>query len=106
MSRLTFVEMVLSGNGINCTEEKVRAVVEVIELELASEVRSFLGLVNYCGRFIPDLATILEHLRCQTKKGAPFNFGSEQTESFQELKNRLSSTTTLVVILIKTHQLK
>ncbi len=58
MDHFTFVGMVLSGNGISCTEEKVRAVVEARESQTASEVRSFLGLVNYCGRFIPDLATV------------------------------------------------
>lgn len=95
MSRLTFVGIVLSGNGISCTDKEVRAVVEAREPESPSEVRSFLGLVNYCGRFIPDLATISEPLRCLTKKGVPFNFWTEQRESFQELKNRLSSSTTL-----------
>ena len=67
MDKLTFFGMVLSGNGLSCTEEKVKAVKEAREPRTVSETRSFLGLVNYCGRFIPDLATVSEPLRCLTK---------------------------------------
>ncbi|CAF1071977.1 unnamed protein product, partial [Brachionus calyciflorus] len=34
------------------------------------EVRSLLGLVNYCSRFIPDYATVVKPLRQLTKKSA------------------------------------
>ena len=67
MDKLTFFGMVLSGNGLSCTEEKVKAVKEAREPRTVSETRSFLGLVNYRGRFIPDLATVSEPLRCLTK---------------------------------------
>ena len=60
MDKLTFFGMVLSGNGISCTEEKVKTVKKARELRTVSETRSFLGLVNYCGRFIPDLETVSE----------------------------------------------
>ena len=95
MDKLTFVGMVLSGNGISCATEKVAAVTNAREPQNASETRSFLGLVNYCGRFIPDLATISEPLRRLTKAGTLFAFGNEQKEAFEELKRRLSSAETL-----------
>ena len=95
MDKLTFVGMVLSGNGISCATEKVAAVTNAREPQNASETRSFLGLVNYCGRFIPDLATISEPLRRLTKAGTLFAFGKEQKEAFEELKRRLSSAETL-----------
>ena len=95
MDKLTFFGMVLSGNGISCTEEKVKAVKEAREPRTVSETRSFLGLVNYCGRFIPDLATVSETLRRLTKSGTPFVFGGEQKKAFQELKERLACAETL-----------
>lgn len=60
------------------------------EPESASEVRSFLGLVNYSGRFVPDLATLLEPLRRLKKKGVEFQWGPEQAAAFQELRNELA----------------
>ena len=86
MDKLTFVGMVLSANGISCAADKVEAVTSAREPQRASETRSYLGLVNYCGRFIPDLATISEPLRRLTKAGTPFVFGEEQKEAFAEIE--------------------
>jgi hypothetical protein len=58
-------------------------------------VKSFLGLVNFDARFIPDPATIAELMRRLTKRGVPFVFGPEQQESFRELKSRLAQAETL-----------
>ena len=96
VEKLTFVGMVLSGNGISCAAEKVAAFTNAREPQNVSETHSFLGLVNYYGRLIPDLATISEPLRRLTKAGTPFVFGREQKEAFEELKRRLSSAETLV----------
>ena len=95
MSKLTFMGLVLSQQGIGPTEEKVKAVKEAREPQNVSEVKSFLGLVNFNARFIPDLATIAEPLRRLTKKGVPFVFGPEQRKSFRELKQRLTQAETL-----------
>ena len=54
MDKLPFVGMVLSANGISCAAGKVEAVTSAREPQNTSETRSFLGLANYCGRFIPD----------------------------------------------------
>ena len=78
MDELMFRGMVLSERGISCAEDKVKAVFEAREPSSASEVRSFLGLVNYCGRFIPDLATVSEPLRRLTKQETTFEFKVKQ----------------------------
>lgn len=93
--RITFMGHVLSEKGIGPMEEKVKAVSEAREPECASEVRSFLGLVNFCARFIPDLATTTDRLRKLTRKGVTFHWGHEQTQAFQQLKEKLSKAETL-----------
>lgn len=65
------------------------------EPENESEVKSFLVLVNFVARYIPDLSTSSEPLRQLVRKDAHFVFGSKQKEAFAELKNRLSSAETL-----------
>jgi len=62
MDKLTSIGTVFSENGISCMTEKVKAVSEARESQTVSETCSFLGLVNYCRRFIPYLATISEPL--------------------------------------------
>ena len=46
--------------------------------------------MNFCARFIPDLATVLEPLR----KLPHFSWGKEQEVAFSELKKRLANTQT------------
>ena len=94
MSHLTLGH-VLSARGIGPANGKVKAVVDAHEPTNAAEVRSFLGLVNFTARFIPDLATVSAPLRQLTKSGEPFVWGPEQQQSFDELKKRLSSAETL-----------
>ena len=95
MPKLTFMGLVLSRQGTGTAEEKVKAVNEACEHKSLSEVKSFLGLVNFNARFIPDLATVAEPLRRLTKKGEPFMFGPEQQAAFAELKQRLTQAETL-----------
>ena len=94
-SHLEFMGHVLSARGTGPADVKVKAVVDAREPTNAAEVRSFLGLVNFTARFIPDLATVSASLRQLTKSGEPFAWGPEQQQSFDELKKRLSSAETL-----------
>ena len=77
------------------SDVKVKAVADAPEPMNAAEVRSFLGLVNFTARFIPDLATVSAPLRQLTKNGEPVVWGPDQQQSFDELKKRLSSAETL-----------
>ena len=84
MMKLEFMGNVLSKDSIAPEESKIKGVASAREPKNASEVRSFLGLVNYCGQFIPDLAL----LRKLTKKSTMFTW-SESEKSFQILKQKL-----------------
>lgn len=53
------------------------------------EVRSFLGLVNFCASFIPNLATINEPLRKLTRKGIKFKWEKTQELSFKKVKEKI-----------------
>ena len=88
MSEIEFMRHLLFARGIGPTHEKVEVVTEARKPESVTEVRSFLGLVNFCARFIPDLATVSEPLRRLTRKDVPYQWGKEQDKAFNELKKR------------------
>lgn len=94
-NEIEFLGHKLTAKGIDPARSKVEAVVNAREPQNASEVRSFLGLVNYCARFIPNFATLTEPLRRLTKKNQPFIFGPEQKTSFKSLKEALGNAKTL-----------
>ena len=48
--------------------KKIEAIQAMTPPSNVSERRSYLGIVNYCGRFIKDLATVTAPLRQLTKK--------------------------------------
>ena len=56
-----------------------------------TEVRSFLGMVGFSARFIPNFATLAEPLRAISRQGVPFVWGKKQDASFEELKRQLAS---------------
>lgn len=59
------------------------------EPQSAEEVRSFLGLVTYVGKFIPNLATVTEELRILLKKDQPFIWEEAKRTAFRSLKEAL-----------------
>ncbi|MCG8032586.1 MAG: aspartyl protease family protein, partial [Candidatus Thiodiazotropha taylori] len=95
MPKLEFMGHVLSESGVGPSEAKVSAVLNAREPRSISEVRSWLGLVQYNARFIPDLATISAPLRELTHKNAIFKWGQAEQNSFDRLKKCLASAGTL-----------
>ena len=58
------------------------------------EVRSLLGLVNYCGRFIPVRANLVKPLLDLTEKDVNWHWTEEHLESLSDIQQALSSETT------------
>ena len=95
MPKLEFMGLVLSERGVGPSEAKVSAVMNAREPMSVSEVRSWLGLVQYNARFIPDLATVSEPLRKLTHQNAMFKWGQAEQKSFDQLKKCLANAETL-----------
>ena len=55
------------------------------------ELRSFLGMVNYYGKFLPDLATTLTPLYRLLRKSCRWRWSTEQKLSFNQVKDLLRS---------------
>ena len=94
--QVSFFGYVFSEAGVNPDPEKVKDVKDAPAPTTVSEVRSFLGMVNYCGRFIPNLTTITQPLRELTKNKTTWEWGPTQEDAFQVTKTALSADTTLV----------
>ena len=92
---IEFMGHLLSAHGIGPTESKVQDILNARKPESAAEVRSFLGLVNFSARYIPDLSTVAEPLRKFMRQGVTFKWGRKEEESFNELKRRLANSETL-----------
>ena len=87
---LVFAGHCLSARGISPEQSKIDAIKAIQRPTNATEVRSFLGLANFCSRFIKDYATITEPLRRLTRKKCTFIWGTAQETAFNQLKSSLS----------------
>lgn len=90
-SMVVFMGHQLSANGILPTNEKVSAIQSFRRPQTASEMRRFLGLVNYVGKFIPNLSTLTAPLRDMIVKGVKFHWSREAKVSFNEVKRAMSN---------------
>ena len=94
--RVTYFGHVFSANGISADPRKIEAIRAIPAPHNVSEVRSFLGMVNYCARFIPGLASISAPLRHLTiKSDSEWEWGPAQADAFSQIKQRVSQQCTM-----------
>ena len=87
---------ILSSNGLFPEPEKVDSTLNMKPPSNTSEVRSFLGVVTYCGKFIPNFATITGTLRQLTRQKADFVWNGEQESAFSKVKTFISKAPVLL----------
>ena len=75
--------------GIHPAVEKVRAIKEAPKPTCVKELRSYLGLVNYYGKFSPNLSTVLRPLHKLLLKDVPFKWSRECDEAMKLVSGSL-----------------
>ena len=63
---------VISSCGIKPSESNVEAICKAKKPSNATELRSFLGLVNFLSRFVPKLSIVLKPLYFLLRKDTVF----------------------------------
>ncbi len=81
----------LSKHGIKPLKSKVRDLKMAKKPENVAELVSFLGAVNYYRRYLPDLSTVISPLEKLRSKETKWRWTRAEEESFNKLKNLLSS---------------
>ena len=95
---LTAVEYLgheITEAGLKPTAEKVRALVEAPVPKDVSQLQSFLGVVNYYAKFMPNQLSALAPLNQLLQKSGKWSWGSAQSRVFQAAKEALTLATVL-----------
>ena len=82
----------IDAEGFNPVDAMVKAIKDAPTPANASELKSFLGMLNFYGKFMPDLSSTLEPLHELLRKDICWKWGTEQQEAFDKAKNRLQSS--------------
>ncbi|GJQ97208.1 putative reverse transcriptase domain-containing protein [Tanacetum coccineum] len=84
-----FLGHVIDNSGIHVDPTKIEAVKNWASPTTPSEIRQFLGLVDYYRRFIEGFSKIAKPMTELTQKDRKFDWGKEQETAFQLLKQKL-----------------
>ena len=95
-SKIKFFGRMISGDGIGADPEKVKAIVDLRPPTNVHELKQLLGMVNYLGKFLPNLSTVLQPISELLKTDMTWLWGVKQAEAFQKVKELVTTTPILV----------
>ena len=82
-----YFAFVVDRQGIHPSPRKVQAIREVPVPENPTDLKSFLGLVNYYRKFIPDMASVVNPLNRLLSQDVPWTWSDGLSEIFRDFEN-------------------
>ena len=96
VTEVTYLGFRVDKNGLNPTTEKIRAIKEAPTPTNLTQLRAYLGLLNFYRKFIPQAATLLEPLNYLLRSTNEWKWSKEQELAFQKSKVALVESEALV----------
>ena len=93
---VTYLGHWIDMDGLHPTEDKTKAILQAPTPKNTTELRAFLGLINYYGKFLPNLSMILTPLYKLLKNNTRWKWNTEQAKAFEDAKNLLKSPRVLI----------
>lgn len=76
----------VGAKGVHSVEAKVKAVIDAPTPTSVTELKAYLGLLNYYNRFLPNLSTLLAPLHHLLRKDVVWSWGGPSTRILQEVQ--------------------
>uniref|UniRef100_A0AAV2L2F4 Gypsy retrotransposon integrase-like protein 1 n=1 Tax=Knipowitschia caucasica TaxID=637954 RepID=A0AAV2L2F4_KNICA len=95
-TQIEYLGHMLDGKGVYPSKDKVRAVHDAPTPTNIKELRAFLGLVNYYGRFLPQQSTVLAPLYKLLKDQTKWRWSKVEQSAFDKCKEMLTGDKVLV----------
>ena len=92
VSSVEYLGHQIDQHGIQAIQSKVDAITKAPAPKNVQELRSLLGLINYYGKLIPNLSTILHPLNALLQASKKWKWTQQCTEAFQLVKDHLTSS--------------
>ena len=86
----------IDAQGLHPTTDKVAAIKFAPTPQNCTELRAYLGLLNYYSKFMSNLSTELAPLYKLLQKGTPWHWGPNEDKAFKNSKQLLLSSQLLV----------
>ena len=86
----------IDSHGLHTSAKKVEAVKKAPRPTNQQQLRSFLGLLQYYCKFLPNLSTLISPLNSLLQKNHPWRWTRDCERAFEEAKEALSSAAVLM----------
>ena len=96
-SEVRFLGHILSSTGCRPIPERLDTINHFPMPETVTQLRSFLGTLNFCHRFIPNASNIIAPLTklCSGGKNTTITWTEDSISAFKKAKESIASITTL-----------
>ena len=95
-NRIEYLGHLIDDHGLHPTDEKINAIKNAPRPRDVTELRSFLGILNYYGKFLPGSSSTLAPLHSLLRKNIRWSWRKPQEDAFTLAKNALHDDTLLV----------
>lgn len=79
----------IDSTGLKPTKQKLEAISNAPEPKDITQLRSYLGRLNFYRKFLVNAAVVLEPLNKLLRKGVPWKWNAERSQAFQKSKSLL-----------------
>jgi len=93
--QLHFLGQVVDASGVRPDPAKVLAIRELAAPENVHELKRVLGMVNYLGKYVPNLSTVGQPLYELLRSKTVWTWGPAQQTAFEKLKELLMTSPVL-----------
>lgn len=84
--RINYCGYVIDAEGIHKDQQKMEAIDKMSRPKNITQLRSFIGMINYYSKFIKNLSNILYPLNKLLRADTPFRWDKDCEKSFQNAK--------------------
>ncbi|XP_064469988.1 uncharacterized protein K02A2.6-like [Ornithodoros turicata] len=95
-TELQYLGHVINAEGVKPSKEKVEAVLRAPAPTDKQQLRSLLGVINFYGKFLPDLSSVLYPLHRLLKLKVAWSWNQQCQMAFNRVKELLASPPVLV----------
>lgn len=92
---VSYLGFTIDKHGLHKSPDKVKSIREAKIPSNVSELKSFLGMVNYYRNFVKNASSILNPLHSLLQKNVPWHWNTEHDNAVAAIKQALSSHETL-----------
>ncbi len=90
--QLVYFGHLIGADGIKPNPAKVEAIIKMAAPDNVTELRTLVGMINYLGRFVQNLSSIMKPITDLLKEDTAWHWGQPQRQAFDAVKKMISST--------------